>query len=115
MTSFMLMTSLTKQSFNICTVILLIMLYTSTLGIFVEVVQANFDREMDYADLYRNFLGCFLAISLFQLKKVKSNKVFIAAFIVICSLIIIDQKALLSALSLKYQQYQKIPTLADFS
>jgi len=85
------------------------------LGSVVELIQANFDREMDVSDIYRNFLGCFLAITFFHINKYKGSKLFISAFIVICSFIIIEQYALFSVLSLKYQQYKKLPVLADFS
>lgn len=106
---------LRNRQLSLYVIILLLLLYTLSLGFIVEVIQTNFNREMDLADLYRNFLGCFLAIIFFQIKKGTKNKVFIAAFIAIFSLIVVEQKALFSALMLKHQQHQKLPILADFS
>lgn len=115
MTCLMIMSHLFKRSLPPYTIILWILFYTLILGIVVELVQAIFNREMDFWDLYRNFLGCFLAITFFQMKRYKKNLTIISAFIVICSLVIIEQQALFSTLSLKYQQYKKLPILADFS
>lgn len=85
------------------------------LGVIVEIIQVNFNREMDFADLYRNFLGCFLAITFTQIKWHQRNKTIITGFIGVCSLIVFEQSALFSVLSLKYQQYKKVPILADFT
>lgn len=115
MTCLVLMKHLHKRSSSFPTLILSTLFYTLILGTVVELVQANFDREVDYFDIYRNFLGCFLAITFFQLQRYKKSKKIISVFIVACLLIVIEQKSLFSMLSLKYQQYKKLPMLADFS
>lgn len=115
MTSFMIMKYLLKRSYSLISVIILILLYTLILGVLVEVVQSNLNREMDYADLYRNFLGSLLGILCYQVFSRQKNKITMTVLAFITVLIVIEQFALFSVLSLKYQQYKKLPILADFS
>ena len=111
----MLMRCLLKRSYSLLSVIFLILLYTLVLGVFVEVVQSKFNREMDYADLYRNFLGSVLGILCYQVFSQKKSKMTMTVLALITVLIVIEQFALFSVITLKYQQYKKLPILADFS
>jgi VanZ family protein len=95
--------------------VLFVFIYTLILGGAVEIIQAEFNRELDYSDMYRNFLGSSLAVIFWLIKVDKKRLMTIFSSLIILVLVILEQRLLFSILSLKYQQYNNLPILADFS
>lgn len=105
--------AISKYSLQIS--IILVFIYTLILGGVIEVIQNNIGRGLDYADMYRNLLGCSLAVAYWLIKINKKNLITIIASLFILILVLYEQRLLFSFLSLKYQQYSNLPILADFS
>lgn len=97
------------------TAITAVILFTAGLGIVIELIQSQLGRSVDWQDIYRNFLGAGLAITVF-LPSLKRNFTLnrYLLLILICGLILFEQLDFYHALNNENKARERLPVLADF-